>query len=159
VTVIQTTAGTQGGVSTDERVKRLLDSVVEEHGGLLASLRGLEALIEPRTPPPSGDVHRRVEALRKRFESHIDDEETSDLYAWLPAAYPSVKAEADRLKAEHEDLIRELREASDETSHAESVETLSIDLSSPLSVKLRSLIVRLRQHEVAETELIRKARG
>jgi hypothetical protein len=127
-------------------------TVMEEHGELLAAVRGVEAFVES-APRATGDIARRLDELATLLHAHVVDEEKSALYLEYPQLYPSLGDELRRLRASHEPLIASLRELARACSSA-----TALDLDAPLSIRIRTAIASLRQHEAAEADAIRRIR-
>lgn len=87
------------------------------------------------------------------MEAHVGDEEASPLYVEYPERHPAVAGELTRLKASHPVLLGELRSLARACDGA-----ATLDLDSPLSIRIRSLIATLRQHEAAEAAAIQRIR-
>ena len=132
-----------------ERVHRLQEELAHQHGPLLSVLRGLASMLEV-SPPAQGDLERRLNRVADTFEAHIAEEEAGDLFRWIPETFDEVKGELDSLLAEHSSLLQTLRQLAIDTRGAETGHT-----STDLSVRIRSVIADLRQHEARELAVLK----
>ena len=124
--------------------------VFAEHRALLASIRGVEALVERETTS-TGDLARRLAELAEVFATHAAQEERSALYSEFPSRYPALHLDA--LAAEHAGLIETLREVATACESA-----LELRLDSPLSIRIRAAIADLRSHEAREAAAVQQLR-
>jgi hypothetical protein len=126
--------------------------VMDDHRDLLSALRGVEALVESASCA-TGDVARRLAALAQLLAEHIAEEERSALFRDYPSRYPQVRDELLRLQAAHAPMLTELRELSVASESANRLE-----LDSPMSIRIRTAIAALRQHEAAEADVLARLR-
>ena len=82
----------------------------------------------------------------------MKEEETSDLYRWLPEQFPELASELKRTRSEHPGLVEEVRRLGRACESAEKV-----DFDDALGVGIRKVVAALRQHEAAESELLHRA--
>jgi hypothetical protein len=134
--------------SRSDRLKQAKEQLARQHGPLLSALRGLESMLEP-SPPAQGDLERRLNRVADTLETHIKEEEAGDLFGWIPETFDEVKEELDALRKEHPSLVKTLRQLAVDTRGAETVLT-----STDLSVRIRSLVADIRQHEAQESVVL-----
>ena len=132
-----------------ERVRQLQEQLTTQHGPVLNALRGLEAMLETMPPPAQGDLERRLNKVADTLEAHISEEESGDLFRWLPAGFEDERDELESLQAEHPDLIARLRDLAVACRSADTV-----DLQSELSIEIRSAVAQVRTHEAREAALV-----
>ena len=137
--------------SLTENVQELKDLVERQHRPLLGALRGLETMIEASPPPAQGDLERRLNSLADVFEAHVEEEESGDLYQRIPAISGDVETELEELRAQHTPIAETIRQLAVDTRSAETVLP-----STELSVRIRTVIADIRQHEARESALIHK---
>jgi hypothetical protein len=125
--------------------------VIDEHRELLATLRGVETIVEASTAPASGDVARQLEQLAEQFARHTEQEEKTPLYRDYPDQYPSHRAALEGLLHDHGSLDAELRALA-----AEAAKAPSVGLETTLSTRIRAALAELRRHEAAEASLVQE---
>lgn len=128
--------------------------VIDEHRELLASVRGVESIVETSTAPASGDVARRLEELAEQFAKHTEQEEQTPLYRDYPAQYPDHRADLQTLRGDHAAIGAVLRELATEAAHAKDV-----SLETELSTRIRAALAELRRHEAAEASIVQQVGG
>lgn len=128
--------------------------VIEEHRALLATMRGVEVIVEASTAPASGDVARQLEQLAEQFARHTAQEEQTPLYRDYPDRYPDHRAALGQLRRDHEVLDAELRALA-----AEAARTPAVGLETTLSTRIRAALAELRRHEAAEASLVQQIEG
>lgn len=134
-----------------EKPARILSVMLaRQHGPLLAVLRGLEAMLGG-SPPAQGDLERRLNGVADTLAAHIAEEESGDLFLRIPKAFDEMKKELDALRAEHEPFVETLRQLAVDTRGAETVL-----IHTDLSIRIRSVIAALRQHEARESAVLQK---
>lgn len=125
--------------------------VIDEHRDLLATLRGVETIVETSPAPASGDVARRLEQLAEQFARHTEQEEQTPLYRDYPGQYPSLRGTLEGLRQDHGTLDQELRALA-----AEAARATSVGLETTLSTRIRAALAQLRRHEAAEASVVQQ---
>ena len=133
-----------------EHVRQLTNFLERQHRPLLGALRGLETMLEP-SPPAQGDLERKLNALADILEAHVQEEESGDLYRWVPATFGETKEALDDLRGEHASLVETVRQLAVATRGAETVRP-----STDLSIRIRTAIADIRQHEARESAVLRE---
>ncbi len=134
--------------TNNERLKQAKEKLARQHGPLLGALRGLESMLESHAPA-QGDLERRLNRVAETLETHIKEEEAGDLFGWIHATFGEVKEQLDALRDEHLSSVETLRQLAVETRGAGPVLT-----SSDLSVRIRSVVADIRQHEARESAVV-----
>jgi hypothetical protein len=136
---------------TDELRSAVADAAAD-HARLLSVVRGVEQLVESSVYPPSGDVARKLYDLAMQFSDHVQHEERSALYTWIPQRFANLRDEVERERRQHAPLVASLHGLAEEAEHA-----LDVRLPTELSVRIRAAIARLRAHEANESSLLQRA--
>jgi Hemerythrin HHE cation binding domain len=136
----------------EARLQQLATHSADEHRSLLAMLRAVETLVEAQPHPATGDLARKLAELARTFEAHVDPEEESALYQWMPATFTELDEELRECRDQHGPLVIALEQLARKAESATSVE-----LDSELSVQIRSVVASLRHHEAAESSLLQRA--
>jgi hypothetical protein len=134
------------------QVDEVSRAMMEDHGELLGAIRAVEAMVDSASRA-TGDVARRLHDLAELWEAHVVEEEAAPLYTEYAERYAPVAGELTRLKASHPVMLGELRSLA---RACDSAETLELD--SPLSIRIRTAIATLRQHEASEAAAIQRIR-
>lgn len=135
------------------RLNRTIETLAEQHRPLVSVLRGLETMLEA-SPPAQGDLERRLNRVAETLEAHIAEEESGDLIRWVPEAFEEARGELETLQKEHSPFVEAIRQLAADTRGAEAVQ-----MSTQLSVRIRSLIADIRQHEARELALLQTLVG
>ena len=135
--------------------------LLAEHRELRRATGGLRAFLEGPRPDPGAagaldwatDLSRRLVDLHAQLAVHFREEETTELFPALTAAFPQTASEVREFAVQHRLMLGELRTALTEVLRfAEALP----DSGSGLRRRLQHLLGRLAEHEAAETDLIQR---
>jgi hypothetical protein len=141
-----------GGNGRTEFIRRALDDSSADHAELLAVVRGIESMVESSITAASGDVARQLTKAAGQLAQHAGREETALLYTWIPTEFPALRDDVERHRREHGPLCATLRRLADAAEAASDV-----SFGTVLGLRIREAVAEIRQHEAAETRLLRDA--
>jgi hypothetical protein len=130
-----------------------LTTVLSEHEHLRDTLRGLAAICSAidaghTALPPEFEPRRLIHALHGELSTHFEAEESRAHFGTMAQERPELLPEIVELKSDHRTML-------------ETVRTLALAAENParwgeLPASARRLRAKLRAHEQAEAELVRR---
>lgn len=136
-----------------ERLKQVAARCLEDHRTLRSLLRSVEEVEAAAGPSPDArrGVSKRLEEMAHRLREHFAWEEESDLYTAFPEYFPRFGAALERLRLEHEKIVRQVLEL--RAAYRSEAEIGGCDLAT----RLHALAATIRRHESEENEILQRA--
>lgn len=130
---------------------------MREHRNLRSALNTIEAQLDADIAEhPLSSLAEPMSALKTDLLAHFEWEESSNLFNNLPEERPEYASEIAALKAQHAQMRTEL-DAVVYTLRSTDGEVRSVEALEALPDRIRGLIVAIRSHEHAETDLLQRA--
>lgn len=130
-------------------IKRAIEQSTREHAQVLASARGIEALVEASVSPAPGDVARQLRSFGDQLSAHFAEEEQEALYSWVADECPWLALDIERTRQQHPRLVVSFRQLATEAGSAHEV-----GFATELGVRIRAAIASFRKHEADESRLL-----
>lgn len=127
---------------------------LDEHKACLAAVGRLEACLDRPLDDAStwlGELRERLSELRAILAPHFAEEAEGYLYTEVPARAPGHAAKLDRLRAEHDTILRELDGVSAAAARRGGLERHELR---EINARAQLLVARIRRHEAEENEII-----
>lgn len=134
----------------------LLNALRTEHDELLEEIKDIgqfwTEVNELGMGPKYDEMATRVHRLRERLKRHFAEEERGGYLAPVIAAAPELASQADQLKRQHPEFLKDLDEFSIQLENRES----AFPNWEEVHRKFDEFLRRLHEHESAEMDMVRK---